>query len=186
MPILSKGQTFATGNQVTADNLNALVDGATFATPVVGDSGATDNLSLEVSSGKLRVKDGGVTVSKLSTGRPAWDASGNLAVTGSQTIAGTLATGGAITSSNAITANGNLTTNSKMLVTDSHGIFPIGTEGRAFRTVGLSTAALDNSGVPVAGGNKLSFNFEELSGVNYLNVFVDGVQFRINLGTPIA
>lgn len=188
MPILSKGHTFATGNQVTAGNLNALVDSATF---VAGVGGATDNLSLEVSSGAIRVKTAGITPSMLSAGAPAWVpvvgvTPANVAIPGNQTISGTLATDGAITCSNAITANGNLTTNSKILVTDSHGIFPIGAEGRAFRTVGLSTAALDGSGVPVAGGNKLSFNFEELSAVNYLNVFVDGAQFRINLGAQIA
>ena len=183
MPILSKGHTFATGNQVTAGNLNALVDSATF---VAGAGGSTDNLSLEVSGGAIRVRDGGVSVSKLSTGRPSWDSSGNLTVSGNEIVQGTLNVTGAVSASSTLSCAGNLSTDAKLFVTDSHGIFPIGTEGRAFRTVGLSTAALDGSGVPIAGGNKLSFNFEELDGVNYLNVFVDSSQFRINLGTQIT
>ena len=63
MAILSKGTTFATGNQVTAANLNALVDSATFA------SGAVDNTSTALDSSspqKIIVKDSGITTSKLA------------------------------------------------------------------------------------------------------------------------
>ena len=63
MAILSKGTTFATGNQVTAANLNALVDSATFA------SGAVDNTTTELDSSspqKIIVKDLGITTSKLA------------------------------------------------------------------------------------------------------------------------
>ena len=63
MAILSKGTTFATGNQVTATNLNALVDSATFA------SGAVDNTTTELDSSspqKIIVKDLGITTSKLA------------------------------------------------------------------------------------------------------------------------
>ena len=66
MPILSKGSTFATGNQVTAANLNALVDSATFA------AGAVDTVTTELASGAIRVKDGGITPTKLSTYAPTW------------------------------------------------------------------------------------------------------------------
>ena len=64
MSILTKGTTFATGNQVTAANLNALVDSATF------QSTAADDDSTVVSGGKIIVKDLGIKTAKLenSTG----------------------------------------------------------------------------------------------------------------------
>ena len=61
MAILSKGTTYATGDQVTASGLNALVDSATFA------SGAVDDSTTQLSSGAIIVKDGGVTMAKLAT-----------------------------------------------------------------------------------------------------------------------
>jgi hypothetical protein len=60
MAVISKGQTFATGDQVTALKLNNLADNATFA------SGAVDNVSTQLSSGAIIVKDGGVTTAKLN------------------------------------------------------------------------------------------------------------------------
>lgn len=66
MAILSKGTTFSSGQSVTANNLNALVDSANF---VAGGSGTTDNTTLEVhSSGYLQVKDGGITNGKIAAG----------------------------------------------------------------------------------------------------------------------
>ena len=66
MAILSKGTTFSSGQSVTANDLNALVDSANF---VAGGSGTTDNTTLEVhSSGYLQVKDGGITNGKLAAG----------------------------------------------------------------------------------------------------------------------
>ncbi|MAL50370.1 MAG: hypothetical protein CMH18_11475 [Methylophaga sp.] len=72
MAILSKGTDFATGEQVTAARLDALVDNATFA------SGAVDGSTTELNgSGAIIVKDAGITSAKL-----------NLSATGvSQTIA---------------------------------------------------------------------------------------------------
>lgn len=72
MAILSKGNTFATGDQVTALKLNNLVDNSTFA------SGAVDDSTTQLDgSGRIIVKDGGITSAKL-----------NLSATGaSQTIA---------------------------------------------------------------------------------------------------
>jgi len=65
MAILSKGQTFANADSITSTKLNNLVDAATF---VAGSSGTTDNASLEVNgSGRLQVKDLGITSSKLAT-----------------------------------------------------------------------------------------------------------------------
>jgi hypothetical protein len=61
MSVIVKGTTFSTGNQVTATNLNALVDSATFA------SGAVDNVTTQLSGGAIIVKDGGITSSKLDS-----------------------------------------------------------------------------------------------------------------------
>jgi hypothetical protein len=66
MAILNKGTTYASGDNVTAANLNTLVDSATFKT---GSNEATDNSTLQVhSDGYLMVKDGGISSSKLATG----------------------------------------------------------------------------------------------------------------------
>jgi len=59
MAVLSKGTTFATGEQVTATKLNNLVDSSTFA------SGAVDNVSTQLSSGAIIVKDGGISTAKI-------------------------------------------------------------------------------------------------------------------------
>lgn len=61
MAILSKGTTFASGDQVTAANLNNLVDASTFDTPA-------DNSTIQKNgSGLLAVKDAGITLAKLAT-----------------------------------------------------------------------------------------------------------------------
>ena len=60
MAVISKGETFATGDQVTALKLNNLADNATFA------SGAVDNVSTQLSGGAIIVKDGGVTTAKIA------------------------------------------------------------------------------------------------------------------------
>lgn len=82
MAILTKGQTFANADSVTSTKLNNLVDAAAF---VAGASGTTDNTSLEVNgSGRLQVKDLGVTSAKIAAG----------AVTTSKLPDSTLATDG--------------------------------------------------------------------------------------------
>ncbi len=61
MAILSKGTDFTTGDQVTADKLDNLVDNATFA------SGAVDNSTTQINgSGQLIVKDSGVSTVKIA------------------------------------------------------------------------------------------------------------------------
>jgi hypothetical protein len=60
MAVISKGHTFATGDQVTALKLNNLADAATFA------SGAVDSVSTQLSGGAIIVKDGGVTTAKIA------------------------------------------------------------------------------------------------------------------------
>ncbi len=64
MAILSKGTDFSTGDQVTAANLDALVDNATFA------AGAVDNTTTALDSSspqKIIVKDGGIGTTQLAT-----------------------------------------------------------------------------------------------------------------------
>lgn len=64
MAILNKGTTYASGDNVTAANLNALVDSATFKT---GSNEATDNSTLQVhGSGYLKIKDLGVSSTQLA------------------------------------------------------------------------------------------------------------------------
>lgn len=66
MAILSVQNEYTNGQSVTADNLNALVNNASF---VDTSNGATDNTSLEVhSGGYLQVKDDGITNAKIATG----------------------------------------------------------------------------------------------------------------------
>lgn len=62
MAVLTKGVDFTTGDQVTAANLDALVDSATFA------SGAVDGSTTQLSGGAIIVKDGGITTAKLAAG----------------------------------------------------------------------------------------------------------------------
>jgi hypothetical protein len=170
MPILSKGSTFATGNQVTAANLNALVDSATFA------AGAVDTVTTELSSGAIAVKNGGITPSKLSSYGPTWglqtvDGVPNikvLAYEGNANIDGTLEVGGAINSSNAISADGNLSTNGDLLMVNTKSIIPSAAPGRTIR---LTTGT---------GGNAIRFGFDGTSG-NFLLVTIDSTEFKIAL-----
>ena len=60
MAVITKGNTFANGDQVTAGSLNNLVDNAAFA------SGAVDNVSTQLSGGAVIVKDGGVSNAKIA------------------------------------------------------------------------------------------------------------------------
>jgi len=61
MAILTKGVDFTTGDQVSATNLDNLVDAATFA------SGAVDNSTTQLSGGAIIVKDAGITMAKLAS-----------------------------------------------------------------------------------------------------------------------
>jgi len=76
MAILSKGATIVADTQVSATNLNNLVDAATFV------SGAVDGTSTQLSGGAIIVKDGGITPAKLSTGGPSWTTGGTVSATG--------------------------------------------------------------------------------------------------------
>lgn len=93
MPILATGNTFATGDSVTAATLNNAVNNATF------DTGAVDNATTQLSGGAVIVKDGGITPAKLSTGGPSWTSGGALAATSieSTPIGATTPSSGAFT-----------------------------------------------------------------------------------------
>jgi len=78
MAILATGNTFSTGDSVTATMLNNSVNNATFA------SGAVDGVTTQLSGGAVIVKDGGITASKLSTGGPTWTSGGALTATSIQ------------------------------------------------------------------------------------------------------
>ena len=62
MAVLTTGNTFANGDQVTATNLNAAVNSSIFA------SGAVDTITTYINSGAISVKDAGITAAKLETG----------------------------------------------------------------------------------------------------------------------
>jgi hypothetical protein len=62
MAVLTKGVDFTTNDQVSAANLDNLVDLATFV------SGAVDNSTTTLSGGAIIVKDGGITEAKLESG----------------------------------------------------------------------------------------------------------------------
>jgi len=63
MAIINKGTAFSNGEQLSANKLNDLVDGATFGTDSV------DNASTIVNAnGAITVRDSGVTAAKLATG----------------------------------------------------------------------------------------------------------------------
>ena len=93
MAILATGNTFATGDNVTATMLNNAVNNATF------DTGAVDNATTQLSGGALIVKDGGITPAKLSTGGPSWTSGGALTATSIQNspIGSSTASSGAFT-----------------------------------------------------------------------------------------
>ena len=161
MPILSKGYTFGATEQVTSTKLGNLVDAATFA------SGAVDGVSTDLSSGSIIVKNGGVTPTKLSTGAPTWDGSGNVTATGSITGASAVLSGAASVGGN-LTVTGNGTIGGSLTLTGS--LIRSGTASG--RTVALTTGS--------ATPNAISFGWDQ----GDLLVTVDGSQFKVTL-TPV-
>jgi hypothetical protein len=63
MAVLSTGQSFSSGDQVTAQKLNDIIGQATFTSA----ADTTDNSTLTVGSSKLKVKDAGITATQLNT-----------------------------------------------------------------------------------------------------------------------
>jgi len=111
---LNRGVNFTTGDQVTAANLQNLVDNATLAT------GAADGQTIEITDNTITVANGGISPTKLSTGGPGWDGSSNLTVGGNATITGNTSTTN-ITASGTANVGGDATFTSGMEVTGSHG-----------------------------------------------------------------
>jgi hypothetical protein len=162
MPILSKGYSFTSTEQVTSTKLGNLVDNATFV------SGATDGVTTELSGGAIIVKNGGITPTKLSTGGPTWDTSNNL------TVNGTLTTGGTISTSNDLAVNGVVSVTGASTftgnVTFAGQLIRSGTASN--RTVQLKTGATSP--------NAISFGWDN----GDLLVTVDGTEYKVTL-TPV-
>jgi len=175
MPILSKGYTFAPDEQVTSTKLSTLVDNAAFV------SGAVDGQTMDLSSGKLIVRNLGITPTKLSAGAPVWDDSYNLTVSGNTTLNGTLTTGGTISTSGSLAVNGTATiagvttlngtsaVNANMTVNAQ--IVRSGTESN--RTVELVTGSSPGA------ANAISFGWDSAN--NDLLVTIDNSQFKVTL-----
>ncbi len=88
MAILASGTTWAAGSEISATNLNAAVNSATFA------SGAVDDSTTQLSGGAIIVKDGGITAAKLSSGGPTWSSGTTTAtnLTATSTVTGATGT----------------------------------------------------------------------------------------------
>lgn len=67
MAVLTKGNTYSSGDAVTAANLNTLVDTATFR-PADGEAADGTTLQVHPSLGYLKIKDGGVDETQLADG----------------------------------------------------------------------------------------------------------------------
>lgn len=63
MGVISTGQTFSSGDQVTSTKLNDIANQATFTSAPE----TTDDSTLTVSGGKLKVKDNGIATTQLAT-----------------------------------------------------------------------------------------------------------------------
>jgi len=122
MAILSKGTTFSTGDQVTATNLNALVDSATFATGAVDDS----TTALDSSTPKkIIVKNAGITSTQLATDAVTTVKVENNAITlakmatqADQTVLGNVSGGAAVPTAVPIVGAAGVLVNNDSLGTD--------------------------------------------------------------------
>lgn len=143
MAILATGNSFSTGDQVTAATLNAAVNSATFA------SGAVDGTTTQISGTAIIVKDGGITSAKLDTNIQV---AGTLGVTGAFTGTSTVsATGSFYVPNNGIFAFGTIgATDTFIAGNDSTNAISATVAGTAIwsaATTGLSiTGTLDSSG----------------------------------------
>jgi hypothetical protein len=129
MSVLVKGVDFSTGDQVTAANLDALVDSATFA------SGAVDNSTTQLSGGAIIVKDGGIISAKLDT---------NIA------ILGTFSAGGGI-SSTTMSATGVISTTATGVVFTTGALTTSAKYASFANTAGTAEFGVQASGHGYAG-----------------------------------
>ena len=119
MAVINTTGTFTNNEQVTSTKLNNLIDQAYF------ESGAVSGSTLVVTAGQLKVgtitstemgansvegaaiKNGEVTVAKLSTGAPTWTSGGDVTVIGSTTaLSSVTATTATVSIGSARTASG--------------------------------------------------------------------------------
>ena len=122
MAILSKGTDFSTGDQVTATNLNALVDSATFAAGAVDDS----TTALDSSTPKkIIVKNAGITSTQLATDAVTTVKVENNAITlakmatqADQTVLGNVSGGAAVPTAVPIVGAAGILINNDSLGTD--------------------------------------------------------------------
>ncbi len=91
MAILNQSNLYASGESVTAANLNALIGQATFST---NNGEAVDGSTLQVHStaGYLMVKDGGITSTKLAAGAVDASAIGTGTITDTQLASNSVTT----------------------------------------------------------------------------------------------
>ena len=158
MSILTKGYTFTAAEQVTSVKLGTLVDNSAFT------SGAVDGISTVLSSGSIIVANGGITPTKLSTGYPSWDSSGNVTIGGTITTTGAVGTGNlSVTGTASVSGTSVFTGNA----TFGDEIIKSGTASN--RTVKLRTGSVSP--------NAISFGFNNPD----LLVTIDGVEFKVTL-----
>lgn len=106
MAILTTGNTFVTGDQVTAATLNAAVNSAAFA------SGAVDSSTTQLSGGAIIVKDGGITGAKLAS---------NIVISTSGSITGGAISGTTGTFTGDITAGTDIKSTGNPIIYSSNG-----------------------------------------------------------------
>lgn len=106
--------------------------------------------------------NGGITPAKLSAGKPSWDASGNLTVTG--TIGGTAITGtslsagtGTITTSNTVYANA-------LAIGTSNDKFVVSSSGSLITANSITATSLNASGGQISGGAIIGTSLNVSSG----------------------
>jgi len=136
MAILVTGNTFVTGNQVTAATLNAAVNSSTF------DTGAVDNSTTAVSGGAIIVKDGGVTMAKLASASNGQIPVGN----GSGFTAATLTAG----------TNIGITNGAGSISVAFSGVLPVANGG----TGGTLPVANGGTGSTTVAGARTAFGIE--------------------------
>lgn len=173
MPILATGNTFATGDNVTAAMLNASVNSATFAT------GAVDDATTQLSGGAIIVKDGGITPAKLSTGGLSWT------VTGAHTITGTLSVTGATTITGALSATGGINSTSIGATTPSTAVFSTLTATGA-TTLGVAATGANVTIKEYTTGSQRDWGIRDDSGVNRLRFSRGGSDYAFWDVTKVA
>jgi len=103
MAVLTTGNTFASGDQVTASSLNNSVSNATFA------SGAVDNTSTQLSSGAIIVKDLGISSGKIAIDAVGTDQLANdVVINTSGSITGAAGSFTTLTASGDISVDGSV------------------------------------------------------------------------------